>query len=240
MKIKIYGSCVSRDILNFDETDTMQLVNYYARSSLATLGSKNAAKTIPKKYYDSLSNIESKFQRRMVESDFDNNVINTINDEGYDLLLIDLIDERFHLSKIEGKLVTRSTEFLRSGIKPSGIINTFSNEYITAWYLGVNNFLSIVDDSVGLDAIRINKVYWASTATDPLDTIKLNEKWDIEKNNEKLNTMYEYVESILPKSSIVEVSKDLLVADSNHKWGLSPFHYTDDYYRKMLEIIKAQ
>lgn len=96
-----------------------------------------------------------------------------------------------------------------------------------------------MDARADLDKVKINKVYWSDIATDEQDTIKLNEKWDIEKNNAKLDVMYEYVENILPPSSIIEVDKSLLIADSNHKWGLSPFHYTDDYYRKMLEIIKA-
>ncbi len=239
INFKVYGGCVSRDILNFDNTDTMQLVSYHARSSLATIGSKNVAKKIPKKYYDSLSNIESKFQRRMVESDFNNEVIKSVGVSDYDFLLIDFLVDRLHLAEIDGKLVTRSVEFLRSGIKPDRVINTFSDQYLKLWKEGVDNLFNTVSNTVGLEAIKINKVYWTNTATNSQDSIMLNEKWDIEKNNEKLNTMYEYVESILPQSSIIGVSKDLLVADSNHKWGLSPFHYTDDYYRKMLQIIKV-
>ncbi|WP_367109625.1 DUF6270 domain-containing protein [uncultured Psychrobacter sp.] len=237
MKIKVYGGCVSRDILNFDDTDTMQLVGYHARSSLATLGSKNITKKISKKYYDSLSNIESKFQRRMVESDFNNEVIKSVSVNDYDFLLIDFLVDRLHLAELDGKLVTRSVEFLRSGIKPDKVINTFSDQYFKLWKEGVDNLFTTVSDTVGLEAIKINKVYWTDTATDAQDNIKLGEKWDIEKNNEKLNAMYKYVEGILPQSSIIEVSKDLLIADSNHKWGLSPFHYTDDYYKRMLEIV---
>ncbi|MGM8871250.1 DUF6270 domain-containing protein [Psychrobacter sp. 2Y5] len=239
MKIKVYGGCVSRDILNFDDTDTMQLAGYHARSSLATLGSKNVVKTISKKYYDALSNIDSKFQRRMVVSDFDNEVIKSVAVNDYEFLLIDFLVDRLHLAEIDGKLVTRSVEFLRSGIKPDKVINTFSDQYFELWKKGVDNLFTMVSNTVGLEAVKINKVYWTDKATDAQDTIKLGEKWDIEKNNEKLNMMYKHVESILPQSSIIEFSKDLLIADSNHKWGLSPFHYTDDYYKRMLEIINA-
>lgn len=239
MRAKIYGGCVSRDILNFDEAELIKLVSYNARSSLATLGSNNAAKNISKKHYDSLLNIESKFQRRMVESDFNNQILESAGKGDYDLLLIDFLVDRFHLAEIEGKLVTRSVEFLRSGIKPDRVVNTFSDQYLKLWKEGVDNLFNTVNNTVGLEAIRINKVYWTSVATNPQDSMMLNEKWDIEKNNAKLDVMYEYVENILPPSSIIEVDKSLLIADSNHKWGLSPFHYTDDYYRKMLEIIKA-
>jgi len=239
MRAKIYGGCVSRDILNFDEAKLIKLVSYNARSSLATLGSNNAAKNISKKHYDSLLNIESKFQRRMVESDFNNQILESAGKGDYDLLLIDFLVDRFHLAELDGKLVTRSVEFVRSGIKPNRLINTFSDQYLTLWREGIDNLFSVIDARADLDKVKINKVYWSDIATDEQDTIKLNEKWDIEKNNAKLDAMYEYVENILPSSSIIEVDKRLLIADSNHKWGLSPFHYTDDYYRKMLEIIKA-
>ena len=239
MRAKIYGGCVSRDILNFDEAELIKLVSYNARSSLATLGSNNAAKNISKKHYDSLLNIESKFQRRMVESDFKNQILESAGKGDYDLLLIDFLVDRFHLAEIDGKLVTRSVEFVRSGIKPNRLINTFSDQYLTLWREGIDNLFSVIDARADLDKVKINKVYWSDIATDEQDTIKLNEKWDIEKNNAKLDAMYEYVENILPSSSIIEVDKSLLIADSNHKWGLSPFHYTDDYYRKMLEIIKT-
>ncbi len=239
--IIVYGGCVSRDILNFDAVDEpyINLLSYYARSSLATLGTSNATKNISKKYYDSLLNIESSFQRRMVESDFNNQILEAAGKGGYDLLLIDFLVDRLHLAEIDGKLVTRSVEFVRSGIKPDKLINTFSDLYLTLWREGVDNLLSVIDATVGLDKVKINKVYWSDIATDEQDSIKLNEKWQIERNNAKLNAMYEYVESILPSSSIIEVDKSLFIADSNHKWGLSPFHYTEEYYRKMLEIIKA-
>ena len=239
MRIKVYGGCVSRDIFNFDDANTMQLVGYHARSSLATIGSSNVAKRIPKKYYDSLSNIESKFQRRMVESDFNNEVIKSTAINDYDFLLIDFLVDRLHLAEIDGKLVTRSVEFLRSGIKPDRVINTFSDQYFTLWKKGVDNLFNTVNNTVGLEAIKINKVYWTNVANNPQDSIVLSEKWDIEKNNAKLDAMYEYVEKILPSSSIIEIDKGLLVADSDHKWGLSPFHFTDDYYRRMINAFKG-
>ncbi|WP_440464611.1 DUF6270 domain-containing protein [Psychrobacter sp. ASPA161_6] len=239
INFKVYGGCVSRDIFNFDDSDTLQLVHYHARSSLATIGSDNVAKKIPKKYYDSLSNIESKFQRRMVESDFDNEVIKSTAVNDYDFLLIDFLVDRLHLAEIDGKLVTRSVEFLRSGIKPDRVINTFSEQYFKLWKEGVNNLFNAVSNTVGLEAVRINKVYWTNVATNSQDSIVLNEKWDIEKNNAKLAAMYEHVEKILPSSSIIEIDKELLIADSDHKWGLSPFHFTDDYYRRMVNTFRG-
>ncbi len=238
MRVSIYGSCVSRDIINFDNSGAIELSSYSARSSIATLNKLNISKIISEKHYDYLENIESKFQRRMVESDFSNKIFSIIDSKNYDVLLIDLIDERFHLAEIDGKLVTRSSEFLRAGIKPNKLINNLSDHYLEIWYKGVDSFLSAVDSEVGLDVIKINKIYWADTATNPKDNLELKEKWSIDKNNKKLSKMYGYLENILPSQSIIEIPEKLFVADSDHKWGLSPFHYIDDYYKVALEKLK--
>ena len=238
MKIRIYGSCVSRDILSSNYTDELELLSYNARSSIATLNKKNVQCQIEGNYYESLTNIESKFQRRMVEYDFKNKVLDVVNVNNYDLLLIDLIDERFHLAQVSNKLVTRSSEFLKSGIRPDRIVSTFSSEYMDLWQAGVDYFINIINETVGLDKLKINKVYWANCASNPKDTDILTNKWQVELHNQKLNDMYEYLKKRLPESSIIEIDSKLLVADSNHKWGLSPFHYVDDYYKEIGRILR--
>ena len=238
--VAIYGGCVSRDILNFDDVDKpcLHLVSYNARSSIATLGKDNISKKISDKYFKELNKIESNFQRRMVESDFRNDFIKTAKSTGYDLLLIDFLVDRFHLAEIDRKLVTRSVEFVRSGIKPSKVINTFSDEFLEHWYEGVSNFLGIMNETGALETIRVNKVYWADTATKPEDTLEMKNKWSIENQNEKLDVMYSYIEKLLPKKCMIEVPKSVLIANSDHKWGFSPFHYIDDYYYTMLDLLK--
>ena len=239
MKVRIYGSCVSRDILSFNNTDKLELLSYNARSSVATLNEKNIQCQIGSEYIKSLTNIESKFQKRMVEYDFNNTILDIINNDNYDLLLFDLIDERFHLAQISKKIVTRSSEFLKSGIKPDRLINTFSAEYMDLWQAGLDNFINIVSTTIGLEGLKINKVYWADRASNQRDTAILTDKWQVDVNNQKLHDMYEYLEKRLPTSSFIEVDSKLLVADSEHKWGLSPFHYIDDYYKEMGRILMA-
>lgn len=235
--IKISGGCVSRDIFNFDINNEIQLISYNARSSLATLGLENTSISIPNNYYGSLESIESAFQRRMVQSDFNNELLSSVISNGYDVLLIDLLVERFHLVEIGGKLVTNSSEFQRSTIRPDRIVDSFSDEFADLWRKGVDNLFNIIDSTVGLSVIRINKVYWTDTSVDSDHTLVLRKKWKIEKNNEKLHSMYEYIENILPKTSIIEVPKELLIADPEHKFGFSPFHYTDTYYKEVLKLI---
>lgn len=174
----------------------------------------------------------------MVDFDFNNNILESINSSNYDVLLIDLIDNRFNLGKVNDKLVTISPAFALSNIKASHFINMHSSQFLEEWYKGVDNFFHIVDKTVGFEGILINKVYWADTATDPLATLDINNRWEIEKNNDRLDVFYNYLEKILPKTNIIEAPKELFTANPSHQWGLAPFHYIDEYYAWMIDKIK--
>src|SRR5262245_36139340 len=110
-RILIYGSCVSRDILNYQrDKKQLVLVDYYARSSIASLGAQ------PIEMPSAVQKITSNFQRRMVERDIRKDFLNNLADLRFDLLLIDLIDERFNLYvKQQGRVCTLSNELLSSG-----------------------------------------------------------------------------------------------------------------------------
>lgn len=238
MKIRVYGGCVSRDIFNFNDSEELKIVGCNARSSLATLSPDNVAKKISDKYYEVLNFVESDFKRRMVSFDFDNKILQSISYDDYDVLLIDLMIDRNHLGMLDNKLVTVSPDFRLTGIKPEKIVNTFSNQYLEEWYKGVDNFLSIIDKTIGRENIRINKVYWSNIATDNKHTAEINKRWDVAKHNDKLNILYSFLEKRLPAVSIIEVPKELFIANPEHRWGLSPIHYVDEYYTTMIEILK--
>ncbi len=59
-KICIFGSCVSRDIIEYDMKNNFELIDYYARSSFASLASSAMIEQ------SVLDNIQSSFQKRMV------------------------------------------------------------------------------------------------------------------------------------------------------------------------------
>lgn len=238
MKIRVYGGCVSRDIFNFNDSEELKIVGYNARSSLATLSSDNVAKKIPDKYYEALRFIESDFQRSMVESDFNNSILESISNNNYDILLIDLMVDRLNLGMLDGKLITVSASFALSKIKPESFVKTHSEQFLSEWYKGVENFLSVIDKTVGRDKIKLNKIYWADRAADDQHTVEINRRWDIATHNNKLDVLYGYLEKRLPAASIIEVPKELFIANPSHRWGLAPFHYIDEYYIAMVDRLK--
>lgn len=175
----------------------------------------------------------------MVKYDFDNYSINPLINNDIALTLIDLIDERFHLAVIDGKIVTRSLEFVKTGIQPDRIIRTDSTEFFDLWKRGVDRYLRFFEKEFGLNSIYLIKAYWAEAATNTPDTVQLLKNNDIKANNLQLQKMYEYIETKIPDSNVIRVPESFLIADANHQWGLASFHYVNGFYEYILERVLA-
>ena len=78
-KILIFGSCVSRDPFT-DNVFGFKLVDYYARSSFASLSGEKFTSPLD------LSLIESKFQRRMIQRDASKLFLEALSLLEYDIL----------------------------------------------------------------------------------------------------------------------------------------------------------
>lgn len=241
MKYLILGSCVTRDAFANSKSSSFEITSYSARNSFATLSSENLLKRVSRENFHLLENISSPFCKRMVTNDFNHTVLKKLSGEGFDKVIIDLIDERFHLAIINNKIVTRSKEFLESGIKVQSSINTFSDKFFELWCQGFDNFIEIYQKEHVLEDLIINQVYWATHTSDgkslnqdkfPLDLIS--------NHNLKLDRMYSYMNRLIPSENFLKFDNNLIKAAQNHKWGMSPFHYIDEYYDTMLSMLKEK
>ncbi|EIN8284993.1 hypothetical protein LO840_000737 [Campylobacter coli] len=211
-KICIFGSCVSRDIFEYDEQKNFELVGYYARSSFASLSSNAMIEQ------DVLDNIISPFQKRMVLYDMNKSFIEKVKKNDFDFLLVDFIDDRFHFYKLSNdSIATVSNEYKKAKGKlySSNMIYSKSQEHIDLWRKGIEkvyNDLYLIQDK-----IILNKVYWS-------DTFFNGQKFTIESeeliaNNDFLKERYDEFTKIFSKIKCIEYPEDALVLDCNHKWG---------------------
>lgn len=237
MKCLILGSCVTRDA--FEYSDAFEIFGYHARSSFATLAKDNLLRDVSLENLDLLENISSPFRKRMVAHDFNNTTLQSIAKSEFDKVIIDLIDERFHLANIDNKIVTRSTEFLASGINVNSSINTFSDRFFALWCQGFDNFLELYKENNNLEDLLINQVYWATHTSkgDILHQDKFPPEL-ISKHNVKLEKMYSYMNRVIPPENFLKFDSCVLQVDQDHKWGISPFHYIDDYYYAMISKLQ--
>ncbi|HEB9344990.1 TPA: hypothetical protein RZK20_001537 [Campylobacter coli] len=229
-KICIFGSCVSRDIFEYDEQKNFELVGYYARSSFASLSSNAMIEQ------DVLDNIISPFQKRMVLYDMNKSFIEKVKKNDFDFLLVDFIDDRFHFYKLSNdSIVTVSNEYKKAKGKlySSNMIYSKSQEHIDLWRKGIERMYN--DLCLIQDKIILNKVYWS-------DTFFNGQKFTINPeeliaNNSFLKERYDEFITFFPKVKYIEYPKDVLVLDHKHKWGGAPMHYYHDVYKYALDKI---
>jgi hypothetical protein len=232
MKVLIFGSCVSRDILNFDKLKELSLVDYFARSSLASaFRSQPVADNYSK-------HLKSEFQRRLVNFDFSKNFRSEVLKVDYDKLVIDFIDERFDLHVFPGgQIVTLSSELLSTGFlrdsPPGTQLKSGSQEFFDVWKDGWSQLVKCLRDADRLDRLVINRVFWSHNRNE-IAMPEMYSKNRIADANALLEKMYRQVENDLDPLQIMRFPDEIFDISTEHRWGLSPFHYIDDYYVEAL------
>lgn len=235
MRLFIFGSCVSRDAFDFPGAD-VTLVNYVARTSLAS--QLSAPYVLP----DIVEKLPSKFQREMMMIDMGKTLFGILQQDIFDLLFLDFIDERFSIGLFDGARLSLTQEFV-AGVAGNLIYsewNRFSEEKFSAWKRGFDELIDLISLKANAPLIVINKVYFAAKSGEDFQSSVKCERFmdsEITRNNKFLNRMYNYVESNYKNIQFITYDDRFLVAKPSHKWGLAPFHYIDDLYFETLRQI---
>ena len=241
-RILILGSCVSRDILNFDDAAQFKLVDYYARSSLASLGSNPSNVND-----DDLLRITSPFQRRMVARDIQKSFYcDALQSKEFDVLLIDLVDERFDIFEMApDSFVTLSSELFSSGLVATSQrdsenwIVSGSDRHRRLWVEGMERLFSELKILELTDRVVINRVFWADSLEDGSPLPAPFSTAVIKQANIHLGWMYEQLERFLAPNKWLYFPGAVLRANPQHQWGVSPFHYCEEYYRAAIDALNA-
>ena len=101
--INIIGSCVSRDLFEYDREKIFQIKRYVARNSVFSVIADHASSQ-----FEDYFNSDSKWADRMLEFDYKKNTLEYISEDSEGWLLVDFIDERLGLFELENTLFTNS------------------------------------------------------------------------------------------------------------------------------------
>ncbi|MBO1031883.1 hypothetical protein IPV09_11110 [Tessaracoccus sp. SD287] len=233
-RVAILGSCVSRDAFEFADTSWV-LTKYMARSSLASFCGRQTDVELPP-----YTNIASTFQRRMVIEDVEKRGRRWLADKDFDWLIYDPIDERFTLADFEdGGVLTVSQEFTRLELSPARYRQTQfpSDEHFERWVAGWETFMKLLDGYGVRDRLIIHRAKWVQRVqgSDQLTT----EPDVIARANDWLERAFTKMADDIPAERFISVSDEHQLADANHRWGISPFHYVEGYYLEFLEKLAA-
>jgi len=233
IKVFILGSCVSRDPFTIASPGDFKIVAYHARTSLASLA---APSFVDEKI---VNNITSQFQRRMVQADMEKTVLKNIKNKDYDILLLDLIDERFDLSMYGASIHTISNEYKTALYYPNKykIIGKYSDEKLEYWKKGFDILFASLCKKKATKSLVVNKAYWAKKYNSPPPVVESLLR-TINEANDFLDLMYDYIAQRYPEVRFVKYNENELTADVDHKWGRAAFHYVREFWEKQLECLK--
>lgn len=162
MKAAIFGSCVSRDTVEF--MPEVDVVAYVARQSVTSLQAPHGTDGID------LSELSSAFQRRMVTSDLNGTGSGRITEKADDLdfVLIDLIDERRGFWRFpDGTSMTNSLEIESCGAARTArragarLIEFGTDEHFTAWTTGFERLIAELKEAELWERAILLDIEWA-------------------------------------------------------------------------------
>ena len=233
--LDILGSCVSRDVFNFDLNKDIKLGKYFARSSFIS----TVSEPFPEEFNLEIS---SSWQKKVAEADLKKEVFNELSNNSANYLLLDLIDERLSLMKCKNSIFT-----LSMGLKNSNFLEVYECDYInryeldeSVWKKSMDKYLKNLLKIYPEEKIIIHETYNVKsfrTKTGEINSFPEKKVEYYEKDNKLFEEYYNYIKLKLPKAKVVNILKDQTLANENHMWGLSPVHYEDSYYEDLLIII---
>lgn len=228
-RIFVYGSCVSRDTLEFLPPQSFTLVDYLARYSLLSEDT-DASYKLPTDL-----EVPSGFQARMIRRDWAGGMLAELagRASSIDILLWDLIDERHGIHWFpSGEVITRSVDLLGSApasslLLPEARITFGSDTHFEGWAERAREFVAFLKEIGLLEKTRLIRVDWAETSVDGSEV-----PWSMGISAQDANSRYLRYYELLESLGVPEirVPAEITKADPAHKWGLAPFHYAPEAY----------
>lgn len=230
LKVVVYGSCVSRDLVALHRK-SMECVDYVARQSWISATSKGQIPT-------SETELSSKFQNEMLAGDFRSDAIERLNAKvaDSDLILIDIIDDRFGVYPLEGAYITPSAEFSTSGVRPNLALGDHiafgTDRHFELWTFAAQKMKEALGENI--DKCFVLCAPFTDIALDetivPDALSRPASVW-----NELYARYYDHLKSI--GFNVVRLPSKMAVTTRYHQWGVAPFHYVESAYRWWYDHI---
>lgn len=250
-RVAVIGSCITRDVWPIVGEAPPQDLLYISRTSLASL----LAPPINGVVVDQAppAGLGPSTYRAMV-ADLRKTALAQLVAHRPTHLIFDFIDERFDLLAVQNTLVTHSWELEVSGYRRQA---AFSDAHAVArtsqacdllWRQALRQLADILEMTPLAEArIILHETRWASHYLD--EAGERRAFGDIEIFGSKRAAIADYnaildqhqaaFAAALPRARRVAAPSDLQLADMRHRWGLSPFHYVEDYYGDVWRQLQA-
>lgn len=220
MKIDVFGSCITRDAFELENSEH-EVNAYYSRSSLVSVVHR---KTEIKEDID----LEHNFLKRSVIQDLNKKFRSYSRNPKAKVLVVDLIQERYSLNILDDAISTYSGDYRRAKLPAGKLINGERQLMLFKRYIrNISQMLSSYDLVILHEANLTDRFKNESGEYEKLKLLTMD-KFFIDKGDEYYRILRENLEKV------ETIKIDGYYADTNHKWGVSPSHYERGYYEEFL------
>lgn len=249
-RIAILGSCITRDLWPIRGGGAENLL-YVSRTSFPSLFSPPVRGFVPD---EGLPGDLHQHEHAALVADLRKTALARLVAYRPTHLIFDFIDERFDLLATNGALANLSGEMVRSGYMAQPVLaagrrlSRLSPACERLWMDGVAEFAAVVRATPLKDAVLIHhQARWAQNQRTPTGEILPitgveivgGQPAEISDYNALLERQEAAFRAVMPPMARIDAGVERL-ADSVHRWGLSPFHYVPEYYdevrRQLSEI----
>lgn len=235
-RVFIIGSCVSRDAWELSPPGgDLVIVDYVARTSIASA----FAKPYP---LDEEPKVRSNWQLRQLIIDAEKGLEKRLREADFDILLVDLIDERFEIFEKDGAILNNSFAAREAGLGNQALkrgyrmIPMTTPERSRLWVEGWRRLCAVVAEANPGAAIVMNEVQWGTHPKMPLEA----KPEMTSEANLYLRTFYRHAQRTANENSRSLIyDGELFKPDPDHKWGIGPFHYGKELYFKTIDQLKT-
>lgn len=237
MTLGIWGSCVTRDTFEIGGPFEGDLA-YHARSSWVSQAAVPGEQPVS-------TPGGSGFGERMVREDLCKSVLSELASKRPELVVIDLIDERFDLVSVGGAYYSMNDYYERLGLESA--MRAASTDVLAfrddardeAFAEAVSHLVPQWLEALPDTRFVLHLAWYTARSADLAQPFYASAPTAVAWCNRRLAHHYRcLIEAFGGQLHVVEADLERhLVADPGHKWGLAHYHYVPEYYERILSQI---
>lgn len=250
-RVAIIGSCITRDVWPIVGEAPPEDLLYISRTSLPSLFAPPLKGV--KISEDLPEGLGASTHRAMV-ADLHKTALAALVAHRPTHIIFDFIDERLDLLAVQDTLVTHSWELEVGGylkqpaFQDAHTICRTSPACDLLWREGLDQMAGVLTMTPLADArLIVHETQWATQYLDetgarrPFGEVEIfgGKRAVIDDYNAVLSRHQAAFADAAPNAARVSAPSALHLADCAHRWGLSPFHYVEDYYRDVWRQFQA-
>lgn len=251
-RVAIVGSCITRDVWPIVGEAPPQGLLYISRTSFPSLFS---TPLVGVELTDEAPPELAPFPHRAMVADLDKTALSALLAHQPTHIIFDFIDERLDLLATGETIVTHSWELDVSGYlaqPPFAAARPISRTSAASdllWSQAAGEMAAFIRATPLREArIIVHEARWADHYLDADGELRpfaeeveifTGKPARIADYNAVLDRYQRVFRELFPQAEWVAAPNDLHMGDASHRWGLSPFHYVEGYYREVWRQLQA-